>query len=163
MSMNRGAARIVALVLMVAFGVKPVPAIEQSIAIMSPEELAALQATSDTPPFIIDLRPEADFSAGTIAGALHGESDPDAFAPPGHILETVLIPSTDADGAAVPAWAERLRQLGIRPFVLEGDPQHWLDAGVRMERPGPAYTDPGTVPFVVPRGICEHLPPVLQF
>lgn len=161
--MNRGAARILALFLLAAIAVTPASAIEQSIPTISPQELAALQAAPGIPPVVIDLRPEADFAAGTVAGALRGEPDPGMFAPPGDIREAVLIPPPDADGAAVPHWADRLHQLGIRPLVLGGGPQGWRDAGVRMERPGPVYSDPGTVQFVVPRGICENLPPVLQY
>jgi thiosulfate/3-mercaptopyruvate sulfurtransferase len=161
--MNGGAARLLALVLLTASGVVPARAIAQSTEVISPGRLAGLQASSVHPPFVIDLRPKAEYTDGTVAGALHGEPDPDAFAPPGGIEEVVLIPPAAPDGAGVPAWADRLHHFGIRPFVLEGDPQAWRDAGVRMERPGPTYTDPGAVPYVVPRGICENLPPVLQF
>lgn len=158
--MKGGAARV--LVLLAALAVMPSPAFAGGVETISPERLAGLLAAPDRSPLIIDLRPQADFMAGTVAGALHGQPDPGDFAPSGDIGEAVLIPPADGE-AAVAAWATRLRELGVRPFLLEGGPQDWRDAGVRMEQPGPSYADPGAVPFVVPRGICEHLPPVQEY
>lgn len=157
------AARVILLALLPTFVALPAAAIAGEIETISPQQLADLQAPPDHPLLVIDLRPEADFMAGTVAGALHGEPDPGDFAPPGDVREAVLIPPADDTGGYAAAWAARLRQIGIRVMLLRGGPEEWHNAGVRMQRPGPSYADPGKVPFVIPRGICEHLPPVQEY
>lgn len=161
--MNGGVARMLVLILLAAIGVTPPAAGAVGAEAISPEHLARLQASPDHPLIVIDLRTEGDFMAGTVAGALHGEPDPSAFAPSGDIHDVVLVPPTDGDPAPMASWINRLDELGLRVLLLEGGPQDWRDAGVAMQRPGPVYTDPGAVPFVIPRGICEHLPPVQEY
>lgn len=161
--MNGGVARMLGLILLAAIGVTPPAAGAVGAEAISPEHLARLQASPDHPPIVIDLRPEADFMAGTVAGALHGEPDPVAFAPSGDVRDMVLIPPADENPATIAVWIARLGELGLRVLLLEGGPQDWRDAGVAMQLPGPVYTDPGAVPFVIPRGICEHLPPVQEY
>lgn len=161
--MTVNAARVILLTLLPTLLALPAAAIADEIEAISPERLAELQTLPDHPLLVIDLRPEAQFMAGTVVGAVHGEPEPGDFAPPRDIREAVLIPPADDKGGYEAAWAARLRQVGIRVVLLRGGSEEWRNAGVRMQRPGPSYADPGKVPFVIPRGICEHLPPVQEY
>lgn len=161
---KRTAAHVLGLTLLAVLGIAGPATWAGETGTITPARLAELIPSAGASLLVIDLRPADDYMAGTVAGALHGEPDPGEFVPPGDVREAVLLPPDDDHTGVADAWVERLASLGLRVMLLEGDPDAWRAAGVALQRPGPpSYADPGSVPFVVPRGICEHLPPVQEY
>ncbi len=128
---------------------------------VSAQDLARLGGGGDAGPYILDIRSETDFQAGTLPGAVHGGTEAEAFMPTWAGGEVVLVTAGGGDDPAdLPGWTERLSALGFTVLRLEGGFEAWRGAGLTVVQP---YADPGRVPFVIPRGICEHLPPVQEY
>lgn len=120
---------------------------------VSPGQLQAWLDTAD-PPLILDVRGRAAYRAGTLAGALDGGVEPSGFLPDGGGGLVLLLP----DGASeqlVEAWFARLTDAGHQVWILEGGIAGWVEAGGSVEMPQSTYTLPGSVPFLIPRGLCE--------
>lgn len=136
-----------------------VSAYANDIGAISAAELVR-RASERVPPLILDLRDADAYSAGTIPGALRGGFDPEGFLPDGRGGTAVLIEPGDASRQA--AWARRLRGAGYAVFVLEGGFSAWRAAGLPVETPG-SFAVPGTVPFIIPRGLCEQNEPAQEY
>ncbi len=111
-------------------------------------------------PLILDVRGRAAYREGTIMTALDVGQDPAGFLPDGRGGDVVLLLS---DGASVDSWRARLVDYGYRVRVLAGGLPAWRAAGLPEERPEVSYTRPGTVPFVIPKGLCELNEPSHSF
>lgn len=48
-------------------------------------------------------------------------------------------------------------------LILDGGMGAWLAHGGAVEQPGEAYVRPGTVPFTIPRGLCEMNTPAQEY
>jgi rhodanese-related sulfurtransferase len=112
------------------------------------------------PPLILDVRGREAYLGGTIAGALDAGTDPVGFLPDSRGGEAVLIVP---EGAASEGWRARLRRFGYRVLVLEGGIEGWRTAGFSVAMPEAGFVRPGTVPFVIPRGLCEMNEPAQVF
>jgi rhodanese-related sulfurtransferase len=112
------------------------------------------------PPLVLDVRGTAAYLQGTIVGAVDAGTDPLGFLPDSRGGDAVLIP---AENALVDAWGARLTDYGYRVHVLAGGMRAWIAAGLPVERPDVGFVRPGTVPFVIPRGICELNEPAQVF
>ena len=115
---------------------------------------AALARWLDQPdaPLILDVRGRVAYREGTIAAAMDVGQDPAGFLPDSRGGDVVLVLP---DGAAVAPWCARLADYGYRVRILAGGMPAWRAAGLPEEKPEVSYTRPGTVPFVIPKGLCE--------
>lgn len=120
---------------------------------VSPGQLRAWLDTAD-PPLILDVRGRAAYRAGTLAGALDGGVEPSGFLPDGGGGLVLLLPQ-GASEQLVDAWFARLTDAGHQVWILEGGIAGWVEAGGSVEVPQSTYIRPGSVPFLIPRGLCE--------
>ena len=104
------------------------------------------------PPLLLDVRPRAEYLAGTIPGALDAGSDPEGFLPDARGGVAVLL---TAESTPLASWHDRLSGFGYEIHVLQNGIAAWRAAGLPVEVPQAEFVRPGTVPFVIPRGICE--------
>ncbi|MEA3276016.1 MAG: rhodanese-like domain-containing protein [Pseudomonadota bacterium] len=114
-------------------------------------ELAEWLDRADAP-LILDVRGRGAYREGTIADALDAGQDPAGFLPDSRGGDVVLVLP---EGASAKSWRARLADYGYRVQVLAGGMPGWRAAGLPEERPEVSYTRPGTVPFVIPKGLCE--------
>ena len=123
---------------------------------------AALAQWLDRPdaPLILDVRGRVAYREGTIAAAMDVGQDPAGFLPDGRGGDVVLVLP---EGALADSWRARLVDYGYRVRVLAGGMQSWRAAGLPEEKPEVSYTRPGTVPFVIPKGLCELNDPSHSF
>lgn len=118
---------------------------------------------SPEPPLVLDVRGRAAYHAGTIVGALNAGMDPKGYLPGGEGGGVVLLLPEDAADAVVTAWSDRLTDAGHQVWVLQGGLLRWVEAGGETETPEFSYTRPGSVPFLIPRGLCEGGEPAHVF
>lgn len=104
------------------------------------------------PPLLLDVRPRSEYLAGTIPGALDAGSDPEGFLPDAQGGLVVLL---TAESTPLALWHNRLSAFGYEIRVLKNGMAAWRAAGLPVEVPQAEFVRPGTVPFVIPRGICE--------
>jgi thiosulfate/3-mercaptopyruvate sulfurtransferase len=115
---------------------------------------------------IMDTRSREDFFAGTVPGAINAEALQDIVA--GIHTDSrgayVVVVTEDGglEGAAL-VWVGQLCDRGIETWVLQGGVSGWLAAGFGLEKPEDRHIVPGTVPFIIPRGLCEMNNPVQEF
>ena len=126
---------------------------------IDPESLSKWLDEHD-PPLLLDVRDRAAYRDGTLPGALDAGTDPAGFLPDSRGGDVVLVLSDDAQLAP---WRLRLTDFGYRVHVLAGGMSAWRAAGFPVQRPETEFVRPGTVPFVVPRGICEINEPAEVF
>lgn len=130
---------------------------------LSATELARLLEQATDAPLVLDVRGGEAVRDGTIPGALHIGTNPHGFLPPGTDQLVVLLVDQPVDPALVRAWVERLRAAGHPVSALEGGLPAWREAGLTVAPFEQSYVRPGTVPFVVPRGLCEMNEPAQEF
>lgn len=112
------------------------------------------------PPLILDIRGRSAYLEGTLSGALDAGTDPAGFLPDGRGGDVVLLPASNQD---LEPWQARLADYGYQVYVLGGEVADWHAAGLLVESPEASFVRPGTVPFVIPRGICELNEPAEVF
>ncbi|AKH20983.1 rhodanese-like domain-containing protein [Sedimenticola thiotaurini] len=139
-----------------------------SVALSSQWETVSAQALiawldTTEPPLVLDVRGRAAYHAGTIPGALNGGLEPKGYLPDGSGGALVLLTPEGADHVLTTAWVTRLVDAGHQVRVLQGGLAAWLAAGGEMETPEFSYTRPGSVPFLIPRGLCEGGEPAHVF
>lgn len=117
----------------------------------------------DDPPLVLDVRGRADYDAGTIVGALNGGVDPQGYLADGRGGRLVLLTPDQADAAVINAWVARLVDAGHEVWLLQGGLAGWIKSGGAIETPEFSYTRPGSVPFLIPRGLCEMGEPAHVF
>lgn len=104
------------------------------------------------PPLLLDVRPRAEYLAGTIPGALDAGSDPEGFLPDARGGVVILL---TAESTPLASWHDRLSRFGYEVRILKNGMAAWRAAGLPVEVPQAEFVRPGTVPFLIPRGICE--------
>jgi len=109
---------------------------------------------------MLDVRGRTIYREGSIPGALNAGTDPAGFLPDGRGGDVVLIL---APGTLVEPWRARLADYRYRVYLLAGGMSAWRAAGLPEEKPEMSYTKPGSVPFVIPRGLCELNEPSQSF
>lgn len=118
---------------------------------------------ASVPPLVLDVRGRSAYRAATVAGAFDAGIDPSGYLPDDSKDPVVLIIPVDADPVFIEAWFKRLANAGHEVWILEGGMAAWVEAGGQIEKPEVTYTLPGRVPFVIPKGICEHNEPAQIF
>lgn len=130
---------------------------------MSVAELATLLEQDVGAPLVLDVRGLEAHREGTIPGAVHVGTNPAGFLPPVSEMPVVLVLPEPYDRAYLEAWSRRLEDAGLTVRWLEGGVRAWQAAGHALASPEHEYRKPGTVPFVVPRGLCEMEEPAQEF
>ncbi len=130
--------------------------------VVSARELQAWLQEAD-PPLVLDVRSRSDYNAGTIVGAMNGGIDPRGYLADGRGGRLVLLTHESADAAVINAWVVRLSAAGHEVWLLRGGFNEWIKSGGAIERPEFSYTRPGSVPFLIPRGLCEMGEPAQVF
>jgi rhodanese-related sulfurtransferase len=151
--------RFFVLIVLLSLVAVPVHAYE----LLNAPDLAHWLTRAQDAPLVLDVRGPAEYRQGTLPGAVNAGSDPAGFLPPGDGQAIVLVLPQPADPAQLEAWQRRLTSAGHRVHVLAGGLSAWRRAGLAMETPVDSHARPGMVPFVVPRGICEHKEPAQTF
>ncbi|MEJ2530099.1 MAG: rhodanese-like domain-containing protein [Gammaproteobacteria bacterium] len=130
--------------------------------VVSARELQVWLQESD-PPLVLDVRSRSDYNAGTIVGALNGGVDPKGYLADGRGGRLVLLSQESADVAVIDAWVTRLTDAGHEVWLLQGGLAGWIKSGGAVETPEFSYSRPGSVPFLIPRGLCEMGEPAQVF
>ncbi len=134
----------------------------QAQSLISADQLKVL-LESDVPQQLLDIRGYQAYRAGTIKGAVNAGSDPKGYLPDRSNGSVVLIVPEGFDESFLQAWRMRLEVAHDRLYLLEGGVGAWQSAGYEIEVISDAYKESGTVPFVVPRGLCEMGTPAQRF
>ncbi|GAB4344422.1 MAG: hypothetical protein Kow006_00370 [Gammaproteobacteria bacterium] len=112
---------------------------------------------------LLDGRGREAYRNRSLRGALDVGGDPAAFLPDGRGGPVVLLLRPDSSGDLQRRWVERLESARHRVYLLLEDEAAWLAAGLMVVTPAESYVRPGSVPFLIPRGLCEANEPVRQF
>ncbi len=112
---------------------------------------------------LLDIRGRDLSTVETLPGALHGGRDPAGYLPDNRGGELVLISGEGTTPEQLEAWVRRLEQANFRVFILQGGIEGWKAAGGALVSTGGGYHKPGSLPFVVPRGLCEANEPAQVF
>jgi len=130
---------------------------------ISAAQLTELLEAGGDVPLVLDVRGLEAHREGTIPGALHVGMDPAAYLPTVSERIVVLVLPEPYTAAYLGAWVRRLGNAGYLVRRLEGGMPAWRAAGLPVSTPEHVYSRPGTVPFVVPRGLCEMEEPAQEF
>ena len=134
----------------------------QNWSLISAEALAE-RLDSTRPPLILDIRGREKYLEGAIPGALDAGTEPAGFLPDnsGDFLVLIVTDSSAIDYIA--PWVARLHKAGHPVLVLDGGFISWRNSGRPIVQPEVSFTRPGTVPFLIPRGLCEGGEPAQVF
>jgi len=118
---------------------------------------------SPDPPLVLDVRGRQAYLKGTLPGAFDAGSNPLGYLPD-HSRDPVVLLTPDAlDPEQLATWMARLADVGHPTWLLTGGMAAWIEAGGSIVQPEAAYTQPGRVPFLIPRGLCEGGEPAQVF
>ena len=134
----------------------------QNWPLISADELAE-RLDSTRPPLILDIRGREKYLEGAIPGALDAGTEPAGFLPDNSGDLLVLIVTDSSAIYYIAPWVERLQKAGHPVAVLDGGFISWQNSGRPIEQPEVSFTRPGTVPFLIPRGLCEGGEPAQVF
>lgn len=126
-------------------------------------KMLAAWLDSTNPPLVLDVRGRTSYRSGTVPSAIDGGIDPKGFLPGGSQDVIVLILDEGTDAALIDAWFNRLVDAGHKVWILEKGLDGWIKAGGEVVEPTVTYTKPGTVPFVIPKGLCDGSEPAQVF
>jgi len=115
------------------------------------------------PPLLLDIRGRDAYLAGALPQALNAGTDPAGFLPDGHGGDLVLVTRQPVDTVKLESWVERLVDARHRVFLLQGGVGAWQAAGLPLIESEQTYVRPGTVPFIIPRGLCEGDDPAQEY
>ena len=118
---------------------------------------------SPLPPLLLDIRGREAYLAGTLPQALNAGTDPAGFLPDGRGGDLVLITGQPPERARLAPWIRRLVDAHHRVFLLQGGVPAWRAAGLPLIASEQTYVRPGTVPFIIPRGLCEGDEPAQEY
>jgi thiosulfate/3-mercaptopyruvate sulfurtransferase len=126
----------------------------------------ALSDGVDTGLLLFDTRSRQSFLTGTIPGAvgagiLQERIDGTHEDRQGTLF--VIVTEEGLADSALQDWIKRLCDRKIDTYVLDGGIKGWRAQGFELEDPAQRLTLPGTVPFVIPRGLCEMNEPVQEY
>ncbi|MEJ2590121.1 MAG: rhodanese-like domain-containing protein [Candidatus Thiodiazotropha sp.] len=140
----------------------PVSAGEPARHAIDARRLAAWLDTPD-PPLVLDVRGREAYLAGTLPGAFDAGTDPKGYLPDHSGDPVVLLVPDTLDPGRLARWTARLADAGHPVWLLTGGMAAWVEAGGAVEQPDAAYAQPGRVPFLIPRGLCEGGEPAQVF
>lgn len=126
-------------------------------------EAAATALTSPSPPLLLDVRGRSEAASASIPRAINAGSDPSAFRPDGKDKAVILIVPWPAEPSFVTAWRDRLDAFGYQVSILDGGFPAWKDAKLPIEEGAEPLIRPGSLPFTIPRGLCESNTPAQVF
>lgn len=114
--------------------------------------------------YVLDIRPKSDYLRGSVPDAISVSIDPAGFIADGRGGPVLLIAGADVAPASLANWHRRLEGFGFSPIhQIEGGFEAWVSAGGPVQEPADVYVKPGTLPFIIPRGICELNTPALVY
>lgn len=129
---------------------------------LSAEAVAAALA-SPIPPLILDVRGRAEAAVAKVAGAINAGTEPDGFRPDGTGDRVILVTSWPPAPVMIDGWRQRLESFGYSVSVLDGGFAAWRAAKLPVDEGGGRLIRPGSVPFTIPRGLCESNTPAQVF
>ncbi|HEB95035.1 MAG TPA: hypothetical protein ENI96_01230 [Sedimenticola thiotaurini] len=129
---------------------------------IAPRQLSRL-LHEPVPPLLLDIRGRGAYLAGTLPQALNAGTDPAGFLPDGRGGDVVLISDDSVERERLAAWIRRLTNAHHRVFILQGGVAAWRAAGLPLVQAEQNYVRPGTVPFIIPRGLCEGDEPAQEY
>ena len=118
---------------------------------------------SPDPPLVLDVRGRQAYLAGTLPGAFEAGRDPMGYLPDHGGDPVVLLTPQALDPERLATWATRLADAGHPVWLLTDGMAAWIEGGGPIEQPDDAYAQPGRVPFLIPRGLCEGGEPAQVF
>ncbi|MBF0267726.1 MAG: hypothetical protein HQL44_03950 [Alphaproteobacteria bacterium] len=121
---------------------------------MSPDALADALVSS-TPPLVLDARGRDHYAEATIPGAINAGRDPKGFLPSTGSGPMVLILKKGTSSFLKKSWIDRMTPYGYKVSILNGGFEAWQAAGLPVETPASGHVKPGSIPFIIPRGLCE--------
>ncbi len=154
--------RIYVLLCLVAISQMPALVVAATWTMIDAPELQRWLRQID-PPLLLDIRGGEVYSAGTMPEALNTGKDPKGFLADGRGGRVVLITSQPIDDGLLSAWVKRLKDARHEVFVLKGGMPAWEESGGAVIIPQQIYVKPGTVPFVIPKGLCEGDEPAQEY
>jgi thiosulfate/3-mercaptopyruvate sulfurtransferase len=105
---------------------------------------------------IIDVRGKLVYQTGAIAGSVNAGNDPRGYLPAVHSAPIILIAPHGMSEKDLEVWVQRLQKSRQQLWILSGGIDAWVDLGEPLVEPDSEYTRPGTVPFLVPKGLCDQ-------
>ncbi len=111
------------------------------------------------PPLVLDVRGKESYQKGTLPGAVNAGRDPLGYLPGNGKEPVVLVVPRAADSRFIEAWRHRLADAGHKVWILDSGFDAWKALGGTVVTPDVIYTEPGRVPFVIPKGLCERNDP----
>lgn len=126
-------------------------------------EAAATALVSPSPPLLVDVRGRSEAASASIPRAINAGSDPLAFRPDGTGSAVILIVPWPAEPSLVTGWRDRLEAFGYKVSILDGGFPAWKDAKLPIEERSEPQIRPGSLPFTIPRGLCESNTPAKVF
>ncbi len=115
------------------------------------------------PPLILDVRGRHAYRSGTLPGAFDAGTDPMGYLPDHSGDPVVLLTAATLDSLRLESWVARLSDAGHKVWLLSGGMTAWSSAGGQVEIPDTGYAQPGRVPFLIPKGLCEGGEPAQVF
>ena len=112
---------------------------------------------------ILDVRGREAYQQATLSGAINGGKDPAGFLPGSSRDPVILIIPEKVDISFILSWVKRLQSTQQDVRVLTGGIKEWIAQGGAVVQPKNIYTKPGTVPFLIPKGLCEGSEPAQSF
>ncbi len=107
------------------------------------------------PPLVLDVRGRESYQKGTLPGAVSAGRDPLGYLPDDGKEPVILVVPEEADSRFIETWRHRLADAGHEVWLLDSGFDGWKASGGAVVIPDVIYTEPGRVPFVIPRGLCE--------
>ncbi len=129
---------------------------------ISPQVLAE-KLRQDQPLLLLDIRDRTHYEITSLPGAVFAGSDPRGYLPNAKGGEVVLVTTSPPQQQQLQQWSARLIDFHFQVFVLKGGIQLWQQQGRPVMHRLQSYVIPGTVPFVIPRGLCESNKPAQEF
>jgi len=126
-------------------------------------KLARIMRDDSTSIIVLDLRGRQAYLAGTVPGAVDPGNSPEEFRLDARGGIVILVTEEGATDKNAEKWVKALCRRNIDARVLKGGVAAWLAAGLKLEKPEDRFVKPGTVPFVIPRGLCEMNEPAQVF
>ncbi len=112
---------------------------------------------------LLDVRGRDAYSKATLSGAINGGLDPKGFLPGSNRAPVVLIIPKSAEKGFTRSWVDRLKNAHLDVYVFSAGINEWVAQGGQVYEPETYYSKPGTVPFRIPKGLCEEGEPAQIF
>jgi thiosulfate/3-mercaptopyruvate sulfurtransferase len=135
---------------------------------MSPAQFEQiLSENSGADYLVLDVRSGEDFLVGTIPGAINIGQLQEIIADDAHLdvdnKPVLVVNANGLPNESLGKWITRLCNEDVEVWILQGGIQNWRAQGLVLENPMERLTVPGTVPFVIPRGLCEMNAPAQEY